>query len=158
MGGSAEFASGSGAALNVVVDTNVILAQIFPLPYSAAAERLFLQSLEEGRRLFAPVLWQFEAVSAIRKHLTKNESDLAEGQQILGRLLTLPVETILPTESLHLRALQWAERTGTFVAYDAVFLAVAEELGAEFWTADRPLVRVARTLKLPWVHELQESL
>ena len=40
--------------------------------------------------------------------------------------------------------------------WDAAYLALAESLGAEFWTADRDLARRARR-RFPWVRLLGEA-
>ena len=55
---------------------------------------------------------------------------------------------------LHPRALALAERFSLRAAYDAHYLALAEWLGGEFWTADAALVRVVGAA-LPWVHLVQ---
>jgi predicted nucleic acid-binding protein len=56
---------------------------------------------------------------------------------------------------LHQRALDLAERFSLPVAYDTHYLALAEQLGAEFWTADRKLVRAVQSA-LPWVRPVGE--
>jgi predicted nucleic acid-binding protein len=57
--------------------------------------------------------------------------------------------------ALHQRALDLAERFSLPAAYDAHYLALAEQLGAEFWTADRKLVRAVQST-LPWVRLVGE--
>jgi len=54
---------------------------------------------------------------------------------------------------LHRRALQLAEALSLPAAYDAHYLALAERVGAEFWTTDRRLANKVREA-LPWVHLL----
>jgi predicted nucleic acid-binding protein len=51
-----------------------------------------------------------------------------------------------------LAALHWAERIGHSKAYDAQYLALAESLSAEFWTADVRLVHVLEKLDVSWIH------
>ena len=49
-----------------------------------------------------------------------------------------------------MRALDLAERFSLPAAYDAHYLALADWLGGEFWTADRRLARAVHD-ELPWV-------
>ena len=51
----------------------------------------------------------------------------------------------------HERALDLAQRFALAAAYDAHHLAVAEQTGAEFWTADRRLAQAVQPA-LAWVH------
>jgi len=68
----------------------------------------------------------------------------------LEAALSLPLR--LHGESdLHWQALDLAERFSLPAAYDAHYLALAEWLGGEFWTADRRLAQAVQTA-LPWVH------
>lgn len=53
--------------------------------------------------------------------------------------------------SLHRRALQMAERFSLPATYDAHYLALAERMGAAFWTADRRLYRATQA-ELAWVN------
>ena len=51
---------------------------------------------------------------------------------------------------LHWRALELAERFSLPAVYDAPYLALAEGLGGEFWTADGALARTVQPA-MPWV-------
>ena len=53
-------------------------------------------------------------------------------------------------------AYAWAERLGQSRAYDAQYLAVAEQEGLELWTADRRLVRNAEQAGVRWVRRIGE--
>jgi predicted nucleic acid-binding protein len=57
-------------------------------------------------------------------------------------------------EQLHRRALTLAERFSLPAAYDAHYLALADWLGGEFWSADRKLVRAVGD-ELPWVRVVE---
>ena len=79
-------------------------------------------------------------------------SQVAEG--MAKQLDALGFQTIVPTLELHLAALHWAERIGQSNAYDAQYLALAESLSAEFWTADVRLVHVLEKLDVSWIHAI----
>ena len=55
-------------------------------------------------------------------------------------------------------ALRWAARLNQARAYDAFHLALAEELGAEFWTADRRLANAAQRAGATWAHWIGETV
>lgn len=52
---------------------------------------------------------------------------------------------------MSLAALVWSRRLRRGNAYDSAYLALAEALGAELWTADRRLTNAAGQ---PWIHYL----
>ncbi len=76
------------------------------------------------------------------------------GRGALNDCWRLRIERVAPDMDLHRRALRWAARLGQRAAYDAQYLALAERLGAEFYTADRRLANLAGAAGLPWVRFL----
>ena len=60
-------------------------------------------------------------------------------ERMASDLLALEFHRVAPTLELHKSALLWAERIGQLKVYDAHYLALAENLSAEFWTADKRL-------------------
>ena len=140
----------------LVVDAGVVLALLLPLPFSdrAAAE---VRSLCEAREeLFAPALLEYEVCSAIRRAVARKIIDDSEAGQALDRIQALRIRPITPASSLHARALSWATRMGHTKAYDAHYLALAEEMKCPLLTADLRLVRAARALGADWVRGLEQ--
>ena len=136
----------------IVVDANLFLSQALPLPYSDPAAAQLETWKTELAQLMAPVLWEYEIASGLRRAvsehlLTPNEAEIA-----LETLLDMDVETVPPTPALHHRAFQWAARLEQNKAYDGQYLALAEELGAVFWSADKRLVNRARQLGINWIY------
>lgn len=136
---------------SVVVDANLAVALAVPLPYSHAARDKFKEWGVAGVDLLAPALWGYEVTSALRKSIRLGRMDSAAAKRGLEEILELAVEEVAATRELHLKALDWAERFGATVAYDAAYIALAEDRGVELWTADRPLVGAAKALKIDWV-------
>jgi predicted nucleic acid-binding protein len=139
----------------IVIDAGVVLALLLPLPFSdcAAAE---IRSLSEAREeLFAPALLEYEVCSVIRRAVTRNIIDNARAGQALDWIQALRIRPITAGSSLHTRALSWAARLGHTKAYDAHYLALAEEMKCPLLTADLRLVRAARALGADWVRGLE---
>lgn len=140
--------------MKAVVDANIALALVLPLPYSSQAQVLWDGWRAPGTLIQAPDLWAYEITAALRKAMVTLHLPLTEAETRLQTLLALGVQLVAPTTELHLRALLWAERAGQMVAYDGHYLALAESLNCEFWTAD---ARLARALQgqYAWVRVLQ---
>ncbi len=61
--------------------------------------------------------------------------------------------SLVSEASLHQRALAIAQGFDLPATYDAHYLALAENLGTELWTADEKLIKAVGTA-LPWVRSL----
>lgn len=142
----------------VVVDANLILAQVVEVDYSRAARERFRDWIQAGARLAAPALWTYEVLSALRKFRAAGRLTAETTQAVGTALLSLGIEVVPMTPALAERTLHWAEQLEQTVAYDSSYLAVAESLEAELWTADRALARRARQLGLSWVHAIAADL
>jgi len=107
----------------------------------------------EGRRLVAPTLLYYEVTNALRRYAAIGWLSSADVEALLDIALRLDIE-LVGDSALHRRALQLAEILSLPAAYDAHYLALAERLGAEFWTADIHLVEAVQN-SLPWVHSVR---
>lgn len=144
-------------ARRLVVDANLCVALIIPLPYSEAAANRWGLWEKNQDSLYAPYLWEYEVISALRKALVVGLINWGEIEKALQRLFRLGVETIPPDVELHRAALQWSERIGQPVAYDGQYLALAEVLQADLWTADKRLLDVLKSQNLSWLHWIGEA-
>lgn len=154
---SGILSSANRVHVRLILDANILVALAIPTAASAEAAKWMDAWLASKREFFAPALWSYEAVSSIRKYVSAGVIDRQEAYSAVDRLLTLGVQDVAPSVTLQRRALQWAERLSGFVAYDAAYLAVAEELEAPFWTTDGKLVKKARGLGVDWIFGLTES-
>lgn len=139
----------------IVVDANLAVALVVPLAYSESTQRSFAEWTESGRELYAPALWSYEVTSALRKAETTGRIDAAAADEGLAAILDLGVVEVAARRELHERALSWARRLGSTAAYDAAYLALAQELEAELWTADRRLARAASIEGAECVFEIE---
>jgi predicted nucleic acid-binding protein len=138
----------------VCVDINVALKLTLPEEDSIKAQRLWSNWVEAGTEIVAPPLFLFEGTSTLCTLVQRGQITSEEGWRMLHALQAHRVHLIYP-EDLHERALALALRFGQSQAYDAHYLALAESLGCEFWTADGRLYRTVRDA-LPWVRWLTE--
>ena len=142
--------------MSAVVDANLIAALVLPLPYSEQATKKIVAWKRDGLELLAPVLLEYEIAAVLRKAVIAQwlTTDLA--LEAIGKVLTLNIQCLAPTAHLHEQALRWAERLGHSKAYDAHYLALAEQEGIELWTADRRLANGAQEAGAHWVHWIGE--
>ncbi|MDP9365367.1 MAG: type II toxin-antitoxin system VapC family toxin [Chloroflexota bacterium] len=110
---------------------------------------------QEPTELVAPMLIRYEVTNAL--HRLKQAGEASEGatQEALRSALVLPIR-LYHDENLHGAALDFAARFSLPAAYDAHYLALADRLGAEFWTTDRRLANSVRPA-LPWVRLVGEE-
>lgn len=144
-------------AQRVVVDANLSVALVVPLVYSEAATKKWLSWARDRVSLYAPSLWEYEVVSALRKAIVAGVIGGDEIEGALQRLFGLGVEEVSPDIELNRAALRWSERVGQPVAYDGQYLALAEALHADMWTADKRLMDTLKDQNLPWLHWIGEA-
>lgn len=143
--------------MSAVVDANLIAAVVLPLPYSDQATQRIMAWKHAGFELVAPVLLEYEITAILRKAVVAQwlTTDLAV--EAIGKILALNVRCLTPTPKLHERALHWADRLGHSKAYDAQYLALAEQEAIELWTADRRLANGAQQAGAHWVRWIGEG-
>jgi predicted nucleic acid-binding protein len=107
----------------------------------------------ENRRIAAPTLLFYEVSNALYRYQRAGMMSGAAVRLALKAALSLPLRLHGEPE-LHTRALDLAERLSLPAAYGAHYLALADWLGAEFWTADRRLARAVQDT-LPWVRAVE---
>jgi predicted nucleic acid-binding protein len=140
----------------IVIDANIALALILPLPYSRLVARQMGPWSDLGARIVVPLLWEYEIVSGLRRAISMGMLSQDEALDALETLLSLDLEVAAPTLESHRRALDWSARLGQRKAYDSQYLATAELAGAELWTADQRLANAALAAGASWVRSVWE--
>jgi predicted nucleic acid-binding protein len=139
-------------AQQFVIDANATLGLVLKLPYSGQIDQKMREWQANEARLSVPVLWEYECLTGLRRAVTQKLIDHQEADRIIEGLLALEFHRIPPTLELHRGALIWADRIGQSKIYDAHYLAAAESLSAEFWTADQRLFHTLQDLGMDWIH------
>ena len=123
----------------IVVDASALVHVLLRTPASGRIETALFGS---GRTLHAPHLVDIETASALRRLVARGDIDPNRGGLMLGLLLDMPIRrhahaTLLPRV--------WQLRDNV-TAYDAVYVALAEALGAPLLTRDSRLAKAAGRL------------
>jgi predicted nucleic acid-binding protein len=122
---------------DTVVDSSVVAKWILPEADTAQAQRLITEVALRGERLLVLDLAFPEVAYAIWKQHHRGLAALDEARQFLTHLLGVPVH-VEPARRLLLPALESAAKYHRAV-YDALFVALAEDLGLAGVTADDAL-------------------
>jgi len=136
----------------VCIDAGVLIKLLVEEEHSDRASALWGEWLESETQVISPLLLPFEVVSVLRKQVYRGLITPEEGENALAMAQTAKV-TLLSPPGLHRRAWELAIRFNRPAAYDAHYLALAEIMGCEFWTADERLANAVQD-ELPWVRWL----
>jgi len=126
-----------------VIDASVLLKLLLPEEQSDAVRRLWGGWVEADTEITAPFLLAYEVTSVLRNKVFRGELSSEAGEAAFLAFRTQEVFLLHPAgieEKMWALARQWNLPT----SYDAAYLALAELMDYEFWTADR---RFAATLR-----------
>lgn len=138
----------------ICVDANLVI-RLLVVASDSQVVTLWQGWRRSGAQLVAPALLHYELVNGIHQYRRRGELSAEGADQALAGALALPI--VLQREiELHQRAFEMAAQYTLPAAYDAHYLATAERLGADFWTADRKLARAVQP-HLDWVHLLADD-
>ena len=137
----------------ICADANLVV-RLVAVYEDDAAQQLWRRWRQDRRAFAAPRLIRYEVTNAL--HRLRQAGDLTEDetQRAFRAALALPIR-LHDDEPIHGRALAIAARFSLPAAYDAHYLALADQLGTEFWTADRRLASAVQPA-LPWVRLVGE--
>lgn len=126
----------------VVIDASVAVKWLVREAHSVEALELVASWATTGVTLVAPYLMPAEVANALHKRVVSEELSVAAASRQIELLVASGVE-LIETPSLHVRALAIASELNQQAAYDSHYLALAEELDCELWTADARFYRAA---------------
>ena len=139
---------------SVVIDANLAVYSVLNTPHSLLATRAMELLAHRGSQPCAPGLWWYEVTSVIHRY---HFAGLVSASTAYTALELLTVELGVQSIEVSVRAaFDWGTRLRQKAAYDGFYLAAAEQLGTELWTADQALVNNARQVGANWVHWMGE--
>ena len=112
----------------------------------------------EKVKIIVPTLWHYEVLSGLRKAISMKILTREKVGIVLDELHEMGFIEFPPSPESDAFVIDLAGRIGQMVAYDSVYLHLAECQRAEFWTADNKLVEVAKKAGLTWVHSITENM
>jgi predicted nucleic acid-binding protein len=136
----------------VCLDSGIVLKFVLPEADSQQAKALWQSIITTRQQPVAPLLFPFEITSTLRKRTYRGDISEKFSLMALRQILSLPIN-FTTFDNMHEQAWQLAGRFNRPAAYDAHYLALAEHLGCEFWTADKRLYNAVSN-DLSWVRWL----
>lgn len=138
----------------VVVDASLAFKWLIKEVYTDEANALGRSWNSQGTRIAAPYLMPVEVTNALHQRVGRGDLTLEAATERMKSLLSSGLELHQPAR-LYGRALELASQFGLRATYDAHYLALAETLGCDVWTADEKFFRatspVARSVR--WIGE-----
>ncbi|HID54217.1 MAG TPA: PIN domain-containing protein [Anaerolineae bacterium] len=132
----------------LTIDASFVVKLIVPGPNQAIYEQLFADWADAGHQLYAPTLWAYEVTSALSKMARSGKLSQTFAQRSLTLAYKLDIQLMPPTPTLAESAFAWTIQLKRAASYDSFYLALAESLKCDLWTADRRLFNAASQ---PWV-------
>lgn len=138
----------------VVVDASLVVKWLVREPDSGAARALARTWAGGGVTPTAPYLMPVEVRNALHRRVARDELSVAATARLLETLLASGIE-LLETPRPHNRALELAGRLGQGATCDSHYLALAETLECDLWTADERFRRAAghSVARVRWIGE-----
>ncbi len=133
----------------VCVDASFYVQIMMPDEESAEADAVWQHWLYRGTDIHAPSLFRWECLNALRRAILRDRLLPARAIEARAALLAVPV-IFVPMEDEAARVWDFVIEYDLPTVYDALYLAVADDLSCELWTEDHRLYRAVRD-RLPWV-------
>jgi predicted nucleic acid-binding protein len=136
----------------ICVDAGLVIRRVL-FPDDTAVQQAWDAWEESNEAISAPTLVLYEVTNALYRYQRQGLLSAETVNIALQAALALPIQLIGDAE-LHLRAKSLAVGFNLPAAYDAHYLALAERLGSELWTADKRLVQALASFKLRWIRAI----
>jgi len=137
---------------NVVVDTSLVLKWIYHESDSNKALTLLTRWTSERVVIRAPILLAYEATNSLFQKVRSDKFTLdAARESLTDVILKGLVFDFSSPLAISIRAMEFAHRFNLSATYDSHYLALAEHVGCELWTADTKMWKVVKD-QLGWVH------
>ena len=120
----------------VVIDASLAVKWLVEEPNTPQALVLAQSWREDGVSVVAPFFMPVEVTNALFRKALRNLISMEEATSLTASLWDLGIQLTQPRE-LHQLAIVLAAELQQNAVYDAHYLALAESLDCELWTADR---------------------
>lgn len=143
---------------SVVVDASLAAKWLVNEVHSDKAFALARSWARSGIQPVAPYLMPVEVANALFQRVLRAQVSLEVATRLLQGLLDAGIELREPTD-IHSRALELATRLQQGAVYDAHYLALAESMDCELWTADQRFYEAASAVsgRVKWLGSFERG-
>lgn len=127
---------------NVVVDASLIFKWLIDEEYSDLAHDALAYWFHNQIIRAAPYFMPVEVTNILHQRVKRSDIDITQAARLIEQLLNADIQ-LHHSPDIHRRALELASQLGQGAAYDSHYLALAEGLDCEMWTADERFYRNA---------------
>ena len=136
---------------SLVVDASFIVTQVL---LKAKGQDLIEKWITDGYTLYAPSLLAHEITSTLTKAVHFGQFTEDKARRLLLLSQQLGIQLVEPTNEQMTQAFNWTRQLQRAAAYDSFYLALAESLECDLWTADK---RLANAANVDWVKSVSED-
>ena len=133
--------------MTVVLDANAAVALALDQERAPAVAERLREWEEAGEGLHAPSLFRFEVANALTRNVVAGQIEPDDAKVAWQRIVAMGISLHGLTEGP--AVISVARKLKRESAYDAAYIVLAQELGGELWTLDRPLANNAAGIDLP---------
>lgn len=137
------------SSTTVCIDASVVLRYIL-MPDDAPIRKVWQAWISNETNLVSPSLLFYEVTNGLYQQEKNKYLSPETIWKSLEYSLDLPI-TLVNEKNLHLRSREIAIQYKLPATYDAHYLALAEWMDIELWTADMRLVKAIKSFDLDWV-------
>ena len=127
----------------VVIDANIAVKWLVREHDSGIAEALASEWMRDSVRAVAPYVLLAETANTLHQRVKRDLLTIHAAAGLLEALRSTGIE-FRHSMALYQRALAIADQLGQGAVYDSVYLALAESLNCDLWTADARFQCAAR--------------
>ena len=140
----------------VVVDASLAIKWVLNEPYAENALALAGEWATKETRPVAPCLLLVEVTNVLHRRALLGHISLSQAKQLLAGLLNMGIE-IRESPQIHLRALELAQELQNPAVYDTHYLALADIMECDLWTADERFFNSVkeRQPRVMWLGEFE---
>ena len=135
---------------SVCVDASLAIKLLVDEADSTEALAQWETWVRSGTMIYAPRLFVWECANAVRCAVVQGRLPADEAVDAIQRLTDIDVDLVNVEDDVVHVYRSFVAKYDMPAVYDATYLAAADMLGCELWTADRRLYRTVGHA-LPWV-------
>jgi predicted nucleic acid-binding protein len=139
----------------ICIDANFVVRLVCSHPSETIYINLWTEWKNNNYEIFAPTLFYYEVTNALYRMNRANQLTLEETNLALEYALELDV-TLYGNIGLHRQADKLARKLNLSAAYDAHYLALAQILEVNFYTADKRLFNSVKDV-FSWIYFVQDK-